>query len=520
MLWVQLRTGWKIVAAWSLALAATLVATTLSIDNLYDTQSKIDSYAEAVTSGNALEAINGHVHGIDTLGGVIADEFGFVASFALPLMGISLIARFTRREEESGRLEVLLAGKIRRSAPLVASLTVTATALLLTCLAMGIGLATVGVGTTGAVLYAASLGVLGLLFAGVAAVTAQLVEHARAIHTASLAALVMAYLLRGIGDVSGTALMWLSPLGWAEETRPFGQHPRWWPVVLSLAVGGALIALAFWFAMRRDLGAALVRRRPAATRASVFLQTTLGFAIALQRGVIIRWSVLAALIAGTMGALTHQVVGALAGNRSVADVLDTTGHHPADGFLAMCVLLVAILVCASAVQGMGLLRAEEAAGRLESTLSGVTSRLRWLVTQLAVVIAGAVGVSCCGGLALELSVSWSVGEAHRVGALFTAVLVYLPAVGTLAGLAFALFGWLPRLFVVAWIGYAVNAGVMLLGDMLQLPDWVERLMPMDHVGYPPKDAADGLTLVVLSAVAVGLYIVGLIGFRQRTIPQT
>lgn len=518
MVRIQLRTGWKTIVGWVLALAATLVATTLSIDNLYPTQSKIDSYAEAVTRGNALEAINGHVRGIDTVGGVIANEFGFVASFALPLMGVALIARSTRREEESGRLEVLLAGMIHRSVPLLASLAIAVAALALTCLSMAGGLATVSVAATGVVLYPVSLGALGLLFAAVAAVTAQLVEHAREVYTASLGALVVAYLLRGAGDVSGTALTWLSPLGWAEQARPFGEHPRWWPILLTVAAAGALIALAFWLTLRRELGDALIRRRPSGTRASAFLQTTFGFAVALQRGIVLRWAVLAALIGATMGALTQQVVDAVTGNESVADVLGATGDRAADGFLAMCVLLVAILISAYTIQAVGILRAEEVTGRLESTLSGVTGRLQWLGVQLAALIIGALLIAGSGGLGLGLAAGWSTGHSDQIGALLRAAFAYLPAVAILAGIALVVFGWLPRLYVVAWLACAVNAGVMLLGDMLQLPGWVESLMPMDHVGYPPQDPAEATTLAVLSGVAVLLYAAGLMGFRWRAIP--
>lgn len=99
---------------WVLVLGASMIGTAASVASLYDTPAKIHSYAAAVTTGNALLAINGKVEGIDSLGGVIQDEFGFLAAFLLPLLGISLVARTTRREEESGRLELLLGGRIAR----------------------------------------------------------------------------------------------------------------------------------------------------------------------------------------------------------------------------------------------------------------------------------------------------------------------------------------------------------------------------------------------------------------------
>src|SRR5699024_1188691 len=332
---IQLRTGWKATLTWILALAATMVATSASISNLYNTPAKIHEYAAAVSSGSALVMINGHVYGLDSLGGVIANEFGFVAPFALPLMGISLVARSTRRDEEAGRLEVLLAGRIGRTAPLVAAVIIAACALTLTSVALGAGLVAVGVETTGSVVYAASLGALGMVFAAIAALAAQLVQHVRDVYTISVAALVLAYLLRGIGDVADNVLVWLSPLGWAEEARAFGADPRWWPMLLSLTFAAALVVAAVWLSARRDLDDALLRRGPARAEASQFLRSRTGFAIALQRGTVLRWSTLTVLIAAALGSVAQQAIDLMAGNEAMSEVFGGDGSAPGDTYLSM-----------------------------------------------------------------------------------------------------------------------------------------------------------------------------------------
>src|SRR5699024_1457177 len=120
-----------------------------------------------------------------------------------------------------------------------------------------------------------------------------------------------------------------------------------------------------------------------------------------------------------------------------------------------------------------------------------------------VLVLGVV-VACVGGIALGLTAFWSTGEGQRVSELFVATISYLPAAAVLAGLALALFGMRPGWFSVAWLAYALTVGVMLLGDLLQLPEWAQSLTPMYHVGYPPQDPAGWLDLTVLSAVAVAL----------------
>ena len=202
MLGVQWRTHRRGTLVWMFALIATMVGTAGAVAALYTTPEKIHTYAQAVTAGDALVAINGRVEGIDSLGGVIQDEFGFLAAFLLPLLGISLVAQVTRREEEAGRLEAVLGGRVARHVPVLAGLIVASAAIVVTAIAFALGLIVSGVPATRSVLYAASLGALAFVFAGLAALLAQVTLHSRGVYVWSLLVLAVAYLLRGVGDVT------------------------------------------------------------------------------------------------------------------------------------------------------------------------------------------------------------------------------------------------------------------------------------------------------------------------------
>jgi ABC-2 type transport system permease protein len=514
---IQLRTGWKAMLTWVLALGATMVLTTTSISGLYDTQAKIDTYAAAVTSGDALLAINGKVAGIDTLGGVIANEFGFMASFAIPLMGISLIARMTRKDEEAGRLETLLSGRIGRAAPVVAAVLLASLALVVTGLALWAGLLAVGVPTTDALLYAVSLSALGLTFTGLAALASQLVEHSRGVYGIGLGALVLAYLLRGTGDVLDSWLTWLSPLGWAEETRAYGDA-RWWPLLVPLVATVVLVAAAVAIASRRDLDSARFRRGASQPRASRVLRTEFGTAARLQRGSAIGWAVAAVVVSATFGALSQQLIDAMEGNPSLAEAFGGAGSATTDGVLAMSVLILALICGGYAVQAAGAVRSEETSGRLESTLSGDIGRMRWLTTHVVVLIAGLLVVGAFGGIALAVSTAASTGDSALVGRTLGAVVAYLPAELLLAAVALALFGVLPRAEAVAWLVFAATVVIAYLGEPLNMPDAVVNSAPFNRVGYPPLDPAQGGNLVLLSVVAAVLLGIGYLGFRRRGIP--
>lgn len=518
MLRIVWRTRRRGILVWTLTLAAMMAFTAAAVAGLYDTQPKIQSYADAVTAGNALKAINGHVEGIDTLGGVIQDEFGFLASFLMPLLGISLVAGSTRREEESGRLEALLAGRIGRGAPVVAALVVATGAVAATSLLFAVSLFAVGVPVSGSVLYAVSLGLLALVFAALAAVLAQLTLHARGVYTGSLILLAASYVLRGVGDVTETFWTWLSPLGWAEKTAPFGNQ-RWWVLLVPLAVGSVLALLAVRLAERRDLGSAPVALGPGPARARAGLRRPFGLAAWIHRPSTIGWLAGGVLLTGMLGALSQQMVDAMTGNPALAEAMGTVGEDPLLGLIAVTQLYLAVVASGYVVQAIGTLRAEEADGRLETRLAGTLSRTRWLAAHSAVVLLGLVVVVGGSSLVFAGTTALSVGDAADAGDVLRSGLAYLPAELVLAGLALALYGLRPRWFPLAWVGYAVVTFIAFLGPGLNFRQWALDLAPTTHIGNPPAGSVQATDVVALSALALVLGVVGLLSFRRRGVPE-
>jgi ABC-2 type transport system permease protein len=518
MLGIQWRLQRVGMVAWVVALAGSMVATALAVAGLYDSPEKIHTYAQAAESGSALLAINGRVEGIASLGGVIQDEFGFLAAFVLPLMGISLVARSTRREEEAGRTETLLAGAIARRAPTLACLVLASAAIVLTAGAFAVGLRVAGVPTPGAVLYAASLGALAFVFAGITSLAAQFVLHSRSLYTWGLGALGVSYLVRGIGDVSRTPITWLSPLGWAEKAAPFGAG-RWWTLLPPILAGAVAAAVAVNLAGRRDLGSALVRAGAGPARAAGPLRTPLGLAARIHGPAWLGWLAGAVLLAGTLGALAQQMLDAIGGNPAIADALGAAGNRPVDGFLAMTQLYLAVVATGYLVQAVGALRAEEAAGRLEPRLSGTLSRTAWLAAHAVVVGGGLITLQLLASSVLALTTAWSVTERMTPGRILASGLAYLPAELVVGALALALYGAVPRAMPLAWAAYAGTTFIALLGPGLKLPGWVRDLAPTTHVGNPPLEAIHGGTLASLSTLAVGLVAAAFVTFRRRAVPR-
>lgn len=515
MLNAQWRSGRKALLIWIIALIGVFAATASSMNGMYDTPQKIADYAAGTRSGGATLAINGEPYGVDNIGGVIAYEMGFMTSIALPLMGILLIARWTRREEESGRLEMIRAGAVARSAPLAAAIVWSVAAFAITAAGLTLSLGPLGIAWSDAALYAVATASLGLWFAAVTAFAAQIVERTRAVYAVSLAVLAVAFVLRGAGAVGDNALTWLSPLGWANETRAFSDA-RWWPVVVTLATAALIVAGAFAVLGRRDLGSGILAARPGPTAAGGSLLNDVGLAVRMHRNLIAAWSAVAILIGGAFGSLTDAIEDVAADNDALQEVM---GGDQTDAFLSLMVILLALVIGGYALQSAARTSEEERDGRLEPVLAGSIGRGRWFAGHLIAIFSGTVTVAVAGGLALGVSVAATQSDGGEVVRLVGATVAYVPAALVVASLAIALYAVKPTLQSLAWLVFAYVAVVAVLGDTLQMPEWAMNISPVNWVGKLPLDDLAWWPLLLATVITCGLGSIATVAFRRRDIPS-
>ena len=514
---VQWRTGWKGMLAWVLGLFAVVLLTATSITGLYDTQDKLRSYADT-TATPALRMLNGSVAGIDTLGGVLVNELGFVVAFAVPLLAIALTLRGTRREEEAGRLELLLASRMGRQAPLVAAVLLALGALLVLGALTTLSFAAVGADTVGSIVYGAALFALGAVFVGLTAVLAQALGHQRSVWGAGLALVLASYIVRGIGAVDNTWVVWLSPHGWYDEAAPYGD-PQVLPFVLFTVVVVGLLATALRLSAGRDVGGSLIAARAGPHRAGAGLRTPFGLAFREHRGTTLGWALLASILLGTYGSLSQTVIDAFEGNPDLAAYLAEGEEGIIDPMAAMFVLMLSMFVAGYVLQSLGSLRKEETSGRLELQLSEARGRVAWLAPHLAIVTVGTLVVGTLGALALASSTAVALDDASWIGTLTAAGAAHLPVALLFAGLSVALFGWLPRTQPAVWGLFAVSVVIVYMGPGLDLPTRLVEWSPFGLVGNVPADTVDVTGSLVAALGGLALLGLGVLGFTRRDIPH-
>ncbi|WP_241228482.1 hypothetical protein [Corynebacterium hylobatis] len=262
--------------------------------------------------------VGGPGYGVDevTVPRFLAGLYGVYLMLGAALMSMLTVSLHTRAEEQSGRAELVLASVVGRHAQTAAALILTVVMnLLMAALMTGVVL-TAPIQPTPemapTVLFTSSIAAVGIAFAGVATVTAQLSPYSRTCTTLAGLILAVSFVVRGLGDMSRVQggdlawLLWLSPVGWAQQTAPYTLD-RWWPLILLVVFAALTVALGFWLRARRDLAAGVIADRPGHTQAPSWLGSPLTLAWRLQRGTILGWSV-AILTAGLIfGAFTRTI---------------------------------------------------------------------------------------------------------------------------------------------------------------------------------------------------------------------
>jgi ABC-2 type transport system permease protein len=505
------------ISIWVVAIVVLVFLTVVAVRSLFPTQASIDQAAAATQHNAGAIAFNGPAQGLDTLGGQIAFQVGALGMVAVALMSIFMIGRLTRGDEEAGRLELVRSLPVGIQAPAFAPLIVVLAMNVVVGVLSSVSLLAEGLPTAGSLVLGASFAVVGMFFIGVALVSAQVTSNTRVVYGSSGALLGLAYLLRIVGDVGDGSVSWFSPIGLAQKARPFAAE-RWWPLVALLAVAIALIAVAFRLAVGRDHGAGLVAPRPGRIDAAPSLGQPLGLAMRLQRGALIGWGAGVLVTGIAYGWIAPTIDAFVANNKAMAQFLASAGiGNLTDTYFATSFRIMALVASGFAIQAALRLRSEESALRAEPVLAAPVSRWRWAASHLTIAVTGSVGLLAVAGLATGVTYWIAGGPWSSVPRLLGAALVYAPAMWLMIGLAAIVFGFAPRWVDVAWAVLAACFVIGLLGDVLRIPDWVQKLSPFERTPALPAANMAVLPLAVLTALATVLILGGLGGLRRRDI---
>ncbi|MEC3978848.1 ABC transporter permease [Amycolatopsis sp. H20-H5] len=518
---LALRRDRIILPIWILMLSVAPASATGTFDTYYPTAADRAGLTSSMGSNPSIAVVYGPAFDLSTSGGFTAWRLGGFVALFIGLMAVFTVTRHTRAEEDTGRAELLASAIVGRYAALTAAVIVSAGSSLLIGVIEAATLSGSKLPVGGAFAFGAATASAGLVFTAIAAVCAQLAEYSRTANGIGAAAVGISFLLRAIGDSTGSAhwVSWLSPIGWAQQVRPFSGE-RWWVLLLPVAASVAIGATAYVLLPRRDIGVGILPPRPGPAEASRSLSSPLGLAWRLHRGPFIGWIVGMVVCGAAFGSISSGIGDLVNQSEQTREVFARLGGSDSltDAFLATMAGLFAMIGSLFGVQAVLRMRGEETANRVEPVLATSVTRLRWAMSHLIFAFLGTAVLLVLAGALLGFSSGLRSGDvAGSTGHTVIAMLAQLPAVWVVVGVAVTLFGLAPKYSAAGWGVASVALLISLLGPVLNVQQAVLDISPFQHVPKLPNQPITAPPLLWLLVVAVVALSAGLSGWRRRDV---
>jgi polyether ionophore transport system permease protein len=519
---LALRRDRIMLPVWLAAFVLTAASSASATVGLYPTEPERVEAAAAINNAQAIVALYGRVYDPTSLGALAMIKLGGLGAVFVAVLAILTVLRHTRAEEETGRQELVGAGIVGRRAPLTAALLVVTGTNLVLALLTALGLIAAGLPADGSFAFGLAWAGVGIVFAAIAAVTAQLTNSARAATGLAVTVLGLVYLLRAIGDTAGRGgprwVTWLSPIGWGQQFRPYAGN-RWWVLLITVGFAVVVTGVAYALVARRDLGAGLVAERPGRAVAAPSLRGPLALAWRLQRGTLLAWAA-AFLVLGLVLGNIASTVGDFLTSPQARDMIARLGGAKGmtDAYLAAILGIIGVVVSAYGIQAAMRLRSEETSLRAEPLLATGITRTQWVLSHTVVALAGTTALLVVAGLSAGLAYGARVNDLGQTGRVLGGALVQVPAAWVLTGIVVLAFGYAPRLVAVGWAALTVCVLLGELGPLLRLNHWVMDVSPYAHVPRLPGTDLRWTPLVILTALSLALVTAGLASFGRRDVP--
>ena len=452
---------------WGYIFGVLVASSALSYTQIYKTQGERDGLAAAFGANNATAALFGPGADLQTVAGFTVFKSFMTIMVLGAVWGLLTSTRLLRGEEDAGRWELVLTGQFtQRSATGQALGGLGAGAAILWLVTAVITVVTgldskVDFGVGASLYFAVAQVATAVMFLAVGALTSQLASTRRQAATVAAWFLGASYAVRMVADagVGVHGLIWLSPLGWAEELRPLTspQPVALVPIVAFTALAGVL---SLHFSARRDTGSGIFPDRTHAVAHVRLLRGQLGLTVRLVRPTVTAWIVALGATGLVLGLVAKQAGGTISGS-SVQQVfarLGATGTG-AVAFLGVSFLIVAVMAGFMAAGQVTAQRSEEADGRFDNLVVQPVSRWSWaggrvLVGLLALVIGAAVT-----GLFTWLGTE-TQGGGVSLATLLQAGVNVVPPAWCILGLGILALGAVPR--AVSYVVYGILGWSLLI----------------------------------------------------------
>ncbi|MGI5254359.1 ABC transporter permease [Actinacidiphila glaucinigra] len=511
----QTRLGALVVAALVCGMSAMAVAAHRST-----VKDPADAAALEALAGNpAIRTLFGEPVALYDAGGFAVWRTGTALSVVLAVWALLAATRITRGEEDAGRWDVLLAGRVPVTTVVARHITVLVSASLLAGTAAFAGLIATGATASGAAVHGAGLALCGVFFTAAGAMTAQVFPTRSAASGAAVAVLGISMLLKMVGDGLAALgwLRWLSPFGLTALSRPFDGN-QVWPLVILFSACLALASGAAAAAGRRDIRGGYLRSSSGRAPRMRLLGSLQAFSVRRLLRPLAAWAAGLGAYYLLIGVLAVSLTGLLTDNPRFADLAAQAGFAglgTVQGYVATLFALLAIPAGTFVAVRLATLATDESGGRLTLLFAQPLTRARLLSGEIAAALGGVIVLTTVAGLA-TWSGTQAVGAKLGITAALSGAWNALPIALLCLGTSVLALGWTPRAVTV--IGSLPAAGGFLLkviADISGWPAWVGLMSPFAHLAPVPGVPVNWLPVFLMTAIATLAATAGAVGYRRR-----
>jgi ABC-2 type transport system permease protein len=484
----------------------------------YPTPSDRLAFAQSFANNKGLRLFYGEPHNLLTVNGYTAWRVGGTLAIAASVFGLLAAVRALRTEEDAGRMELVLAGVVGRRTAFRSAMAAIGAGIGVLWVAEFAGFVIGGLPAGGSAYLALATVSVVPVCVGVGAVVSQLAPTRRMALELGGAILGLLFLLRVIADTSNGLgwLRWATPLGWAEQLRPFaGNHPA--VLVLPVATSALLLVTAARIGARRDIGTGLIPERDHARPRLELLSSPTAQALRTEHASLIAWASSVAVFGFVLGVVSQSVSSAgisKSAQREIAKLGSGSIVTPT-GYVAFVFLFFILAISLFACAQIGATRHEEADQQLETLLALPISRTRWLGGRVLLASCAAAAIALVSGL-LTWTGTASVGVNISLARMLEAGANCLPVALLFVGLAALVYALAPRASVgIAYGLVTVTFLWQLVGSLLGAPKWLVDLTPFAHVGLVPAQPFRVGEAAIMIATGLVATLAALGAFRRR-----
>ncbi|MFG6147407.1 ABC transporter permease [Halobacillus sp. B23F22_1] len=458
-----------------------------------------------------------------TLGAMYSHEMLLFCGIFAMVLSVLHVVGHTRKEENLGLTEIIRSFQIGRQANSLATMMeVVFINLLLALLISGVmisfGVDTISV--EGSLLFGASIGMAGMIGAGIALVMAQIMPASSGATGSALGIIGLLYIIRAGTDVSNVDLSMVNPLGWTYLTYPFTEN-NGMLLIYALVFSLVMVVIAFALEGARDMGAGYLPERGGRERAKKSLLSVHGLFIKLNKGVMISWLIAFVLMGAAYGSIYGDMQTFIESNEIVQQMFANSEASIEESFTGTIMVVMTALVSILPIVIVNKLFAEESRSHLSQLYATRVTRSRFYWTSISLsIFAGVAGIvlaaGSLGGTAIAaMEDTTTMGMMDFLAAGFN----FLPSVLFFTGLAALALGWAPKLGKMVYVYLAYSFLLNYFGGIADLPEWLLNTAIQSWIPRIPLEDFDLLIFVIITAASIAMMVIGHFGYNRRDLVE-